>query len=147
MIGKLIAFFRKVFQTNPVPMTRWQDFIHILLLLFRFDFSKNSMMILAKLQFDKKVNKREKNISSSLKSSSAPLGVLAAMCGMLAGQDTHGNSRGAWGTLGGGVLCMKKFYGLEWNSHFRFHFAFDFFNLLLEILFLKLTFHLQIYKK
>ena len=35
--------------------------------------------------------------------------------GVLAVQDTHGNSRGAWGTLGwgGGVLYIKNFYGLE----------------------------------
>ena len=39
-------------------------------------------------------------------------GVLAALRGMLAGQDTPG----AWGTLGGVgglVLYMKNFYGLE----------------------------------
>ena len=53
--------------------------------------------------------------------SATPCGVPAALRGMFAIQDTHGNSRGAWGTLGGerGVLYMKNFYGLELlKNHF-----------------------------
>ena len=47
--------------------------------------------------------------------------VPAALRGMLALQDTHGNTRGAWGTLGGGsVIYMKIFYGLELlKTYFR----------------------------
>ena len=49
----------------------------------------------------------------------APHGVPAAPHGVLALQDTHGKSRGAWGTLGGDVLYMKNFYGLELlKNHF-----------------------------
>ena len=51
--------------------------------------------------------------------SAAPYGVSAALHSVMALQDTHGTSRGAWGTLGGGVLHMKNFYGLELlKNHF-----------------------------
>ena len=41
------------------------------------------------------------------------------LCGVLAAQDTHGNSRGLEGPFGGGILYMKNFYGLELlNNHF-----------------------------
>ena len=52
----------------------------------------------------------------------APRSVPAALRGMLALQDTHGNTRGAWGTLGegGSVIYMKIFYGLELlKTYFR----------------------------
>ena len=39
--------------------------------------------------------------------SATPYGVSAGPHGVLALQDTHGTSRGAWGSL------MKNFYGLE----------------------------------
>ena len=42
--------------------------------------------------------------------SAAPYGVSAALHGVLALQDTHGTSRGAWGTLGrGGDITHEKF--------------------------------------
>ena len=41
--------------------------------------------------------------------SAAPYGVSAAPHGVLALQDTHGTSRGAWGTLGGGSTTHEKF--------------------------------------
>ena len=37
--------------------------------------------------------------------SATPRGVPAALRGMFAIQDTHGNSRGAWGTLGGSRIA------------------------------------------
>ena len=47
--------------------------------------------------------------------SAAPRGVPVAMHGVLALQDTHGNSRGQRG----GVLYMKNFYSLElFKNHF-----------------------------
>ena len=63
------------------------------------------------------------NVSAAPRGASAALrgmlaalrGVSAALRGMLAGQDTPG----AWGTLGGGGLYMKNFYGLELlKNHF-----------------------------
>ena len=51
--------------------------------------------------------------------SAAPYGVSAAPYGVLALQDTHGTSRGPEGPSQGGVLYMKKFYGLELlKNHF-----------------------------
>ena len=62
------------------------------------------------------VSAAPRGASAALRNVSATLrAVSAALRGMLAGQDTPG----AWGTLGGGVLHLKNFYGLKLlKNHF-----------------------------